>query len=345
MAAPKLDARRLDKLVRSFSEVRLLVVGDVMLDEYLWGDVDRVSPEAPVPVVHVTRESVALGGAGNVVRNIVAMGAECLCCGVVGDDEAADTIVDLFKELGVDASGLVRVEGRDTTRKTRIEARSQQMLRFDRETDEEISRATAARLLRAIDEAIPRTHAAILEDYGKGVMQPIARRAMKRFAAAGLEVSVDPKDEVAAYRGAALFKPNLREVEQLTGRRIRDDDDLLKAVAKIQRTLGGSDVVVTRGELGMTVFQAGKPPLDVPIARHEVFDVQGAGDTAIAALALARRAGAKWIEAAAISNAAAGVVVGKVGTQTASPDEIRQRLPEAVSAVRDLARDAGRGRA
>ena len=335
MAAPRLDPRRLERVLRGFAQLRMLVVGDVMLDEYLWGDVERVSPEAPVPVVHVTRESTALGGAGNVVRNVVAMGGECLFCGVIGSDPAGDRVEDLLKDLGVDPSGLVRVEDRPTTRKTRIEARSQQMLRFDRETDEPVSAATARRLLHSIEAAIPRADAVVLEDYGKGVLPArVLRVAMKRFLEAGLQVSVDPKDAVKPYRGASFFKPNVREVEQLTGTRVRSNADLERAIDRIQRQLPGSDVVVTRGEKGMTIFVAGAAPLDVAQARHEVFDVQGAGDTTIAALSLARRAGANWVEAGVLANAAAGVVVGKVGTQTARPDEIRERLPEAIAAVR-----------
>jgi len=335
MAFPRLDARRLDRLLRGFAEVRLLVVGDVMLDEYLWGDVDRISPEAPVPVVHVMRESTELGGAGNVVRNVVAMGGECLFCGVVGRDAAGDRIIELFEALGVDPSGLVRVAGRPTTRKTRIEARSQQMLRFDRETDDPVDAATTRALLRAIDAAVPGAQGVILEDYGKGLLPPsMLRRVMKRAATAGVDVAVDPKDTVRPYRGASLFKPNQREVEQLTATRIRNDGDLVRAVAKLQRELPGTDVIVTRGEHGMAIFESGSARIDVPIPRQQVFDVQGAGDTAIAALALARRAGARWVEAAVLANAAAGVVVGKVGTQTATPDEIRALVPDAIAAAR-----------
>lgn len=339
MATPRLEVRKLERIVRAFDGLRLLVVGDVMLDEYLWGDVERVSPEAPVPVVHVTSDSTALGGAGNVVRNVVAMGARCLFCGVVGEDEAGDRIVDLLKDLGVDPGGLVRVEDRPTTRKTRIEARSQQMLRFDRETDEPITAQTSKRLLAAIDAAIPAASGVVLEDYGKGVLPASVLRAlMKRFLSAGLPVAVDPKDAIRPYKGASLFKPNLREVEQLTGRRIRNDADLASAVASIQRQLGGSDVIVTRGAEGMRIFEAKQEPVDVPIASNEVFDVQGAGDTSIAALTLARIAGASWVEAVVIANAAAGIVVGKVGTATATPEEISGLLPDAVKAARSRGR-------
>jgi D-beta-D-heptose 7-phosphate kinase/D-beta-D-heptose 1-phosphate adenosyltransferase len=331
----RLDQRRLEKLIASFGQLRLLVVGDVMLDEYLWGDVERVSPEAPVPVVHVKRESRALGGAGNVVRNIVAMGAECVVCAVVGNDWAGDRLIDLLTDLGVDPSGVVRVGDRPTTRKTRVEARSQQMVRFDRETDEPISSSASRRLLRAVDAELPGVQGVILEDYGKGLLPVrVLRAAMRRFNQAGIPVAVDPKSSVAAYRGADLFKPNLREVAALTGARIRSEHELYRAVARLRRRLGPGDIVVTRGSDGMTIFEGDASPVDVPIARSEVFDVQGAGDTTIAALALTRLAGGSLLEAAVVANTAAGVVVGKVGTATANPEEILALLPAAIAAAR-----------
>ncbi|MDX1648508.1 MAG: PfkB family carbohydrate kinase [Myxococcota bacterium] len=338
----RLDARRLAALVDRFARLRLLVVGDVMLDEYLWGEVDRVSPEAPVPVVHVRRESMALGGAGNVVRNVVAMGAQCRLAAVVGEDAAGDRVVDLLKDLGVDPSGIVRDAERPTTRKTRVEARGQQMLRFDRETDLPLSAATTRRLLASLEAGAGDVDGVVLEDYGKGVLAPRPLRgAMRRLVAREAWVAVDPKGAVAPYRGASLFKPNLREVELLAGIRVRDVADLARAVGRLRRKLGdGAEIVVTRGAEGMSIFRVGSEPVHVPIARSEVFDVQGAGDTSIAALALARRAGASLLEAVVIANAAAGVVVGKVGTATATPDEIRALLPAAVEA----ARGAGRSR-
>ncbi|MAE94026.1 MAG: D-glycero-beta-D-manno-heptose-7-phosphate kinase [Deltaproteobacteria bacterium] len=332
---PRVDMRRLERIVEGLSRVRLLVVGDVMLDEYLWGDVERVSPEAPVPVVHVTRESMDLGGAGNVVRNAIAMGATCRFCGVVGQDRAGDRVLDLLKDLGVDVSGVVRVEGRPTTRKTRVEARSQQMLRFDRETEDPIAAPNARALVRAVEAAMPGCDGLVLEDYGKGVLhRRVLTAIMRKAGAAGLPVTVDPKHDVASFKGADLVKPNLREVETLTGIRIRKEEDLRRAVAKLRRSLAGSDVVVTRGGDGMTLFEGELAPVDVPIAHSEVYDVQGAGDTSIAALTLARLAGATLHEAAILANAAAGVVVGKLGTATASPEEIRQFLPEAAGAAR-----------
>lgn len=330
-----LDRSRLEAIIAEFSRATLLVVGDVMLDEYLWGDVDRISPEAPVPVVHVTAESRLLGGAGNVVRNVVALGGRCRLCAVVGDDPVGRQVADLLKDLGVDPGGLVAVEGRPTTRKTRVVARSQQLVRFDREDEGEVERADALRLLHAIEEAVPFVEGAIFEDYAKGVLSDyVIRGAMDLLHAAELPVAVDPKHDLAPYRGATLVKPNLREAERISGVRVRSSADLARAVAALRVQIGDCDVVVTRGGEGMTIFAGEGAPVDVHTAAREVFDVQGAGDTTIAALALAQRAGASLLEAAVIANAAAGVVLGKVGTATASPDEVRALLPAAIAAAR-----------
>jgi len=337
--AVRLELRRLEKLLDGIRHVRLLVVGDVVLDEYLWGDVERVSPEAPVPVVHVRRESMVLGGAGNVVRNAVALGASCEFCAAVGEDRAGDRVLELLAELGVDHAGIVRVPDRPTTRKTRVVARSQQIVRFDRETSEAVPPRLARRLLAAVDAALPRAHGVVLEDYGKGLLAPpLLRAAMRRFEAVGVPVSVDPKADLAAYRGASLVKPNLREMEALAGARIQTRDELARAADRLRRRLGGAALAVTRGAAGMTLFGDDVQGLDVPTPPREVFDVQGAGDTAIAVLTLALRAGGSLLEAAVLANAAAGVVVGKIGTATASPDEVRERLPAALAAAQgDLA--------
>jgi D-beta-D-heptose 7-phosphate kinase/D-beta-D-heptose 1-phosphate adenosyltransferase len=330
-----LDTRRLESLLGKFSRVRLLVVGDLVLDEYVWGDVDRVSPEAPVPVVHVREETVVLGGAANVVRNAVALGGSVAFCSVLGDDAAGRRAVELLEELGVDGSGLILAPGRPTTRKTRIIARSQQVVRFDRETLDPPPPSIGRKLLAAIEKALPSVDAAVIEDYGKGMLSKrIAVGAMRHFRAAGTPVLVDPKTTVAPYRGAALLKPNLREAETLSGLPIRGPEDLARAVARLRSRIGGGAVVVTRGAEGMTLFERDGPGVDVPTVAREVFDVQGAGDTTVTALALALRAGARLLEAAVIANAAAGVVVGKVGTATATVDEVRELLPAAVSAAR-----------
>jgi D-beta-D-heptose 7-phosphate kinase/D-beta-D-heptose 1-phosphate adenosyltransferase len=332
---PRLDRRRLERVIDGFSSVRLLVVGDLVLDEYVWGDVDRVSPEAPVPVVHVRDETVMLGGAANAVRNVLALGGAVDCCSIIGDDSAGLKIAELLKDLGVDPVGLVQVDGRPTTRKTRVVAQSQQIVRFDRETFDPPPPEAGRKLLKAIDQAVTSVNGVIVEDYGKGVLSKnIATSAMRRFKAAGLSVTVDPKSELSPYRGAALLKPNLRETEALAGVTIRNRQDLVRAAARLRRRIGGGALVVTRGPDGMTLFDEDVDGVDVPTTAREVFDVQGAGDTAISALTLALRAGASLFEAAVIANAASGVVVGKVGTATASADEVKGMLPEAIAVTR-----------
>ena len=330
-----LDLGRLRSLLDEFSRVRLLVVGDVVLDEYVWGEVERVSPEAPVPVVHVRDETVVLGGAANVARNVIALGGSAAVCSVVGDDAGGRRVVDLLKDLGVDPGGLILAPGRPTTRKTRIIARSQQVVRFDRETLDPVPAAIGRRLLDAVGRVLPSVDGVIIEDYGKGVLaRRLAVGIMRRARTAGVPVAVDPKQTVLPYRGASLLKPNLREVETLSGIRVRTADDLTRAVGRLRRKLGGGAVVVTRGAGGVTLFEGDAPGVDVPTVAREVFDVQGAGDTTIAGLVLALRAGASLLEAAAIANAAAGVVVGKVGTATASVDEVREGLPASIAAAR-----------
>lgn len=327
---------RLEGLLAGFAAAHLLVIGDVVLDEYLWGEVDRVSPEAPVPVVHVGSESVVLGGAGNVVRNVVALGASCDFCTLVGDDLDGERVGQLLKDLGVGTEGIVREEGRPTTRKTRVVARSQQVLRFDRETLDPPPAKVGKRVLEFVDAALPSAHSVVFEDYGKGFLTPgLIRKLLRRVEAASLPVAVDPKDELRAYHGASLLKPNLREAEALTGVRVRTSGDLAQLARKLRQKVGSADLVITRGGDGMTVFEGEAPGLDVRTVRREVFDVQGAGDTIIATLSLARRAGASLREAAILANAAAGVVVGKIGTATASPDEIRALLPEAIAAAEE----------
>jgi len=334
-----LSPQRLSDLLDGFSRVRLLVVGDLVLDEYVRGEVERVSPEAPVPVVQVLDEHLVLGGAGNVVRNVVALGGDVSFCSVVGDDLAGGQAADLLKNLGVDPAGLVVAEGRPTTRKTRVVARNQQIVRFDRETVEPPAPGVGSELLRNVERALGACDGVVVEDYGKGVLEgEIGAAVMERCAERSIPVVVDPKSSLEPWRGASVVKPNLKEAEWLTGVRVRNGGDLARAAALLRESLGGADVVVTRGGEGMSIFAGDAPGVDVHTAARDVFDVQGAGDTTIAALALALRAGATLLEAAVLANAAAGVVVGKVGTATASPAEVRDFLPAAVHAAGKAAR-------
>ncbi len=328
-----LDHNRLKALIDTFDRIRLLVVGDLVLDEYVWGDVERVSPEAPVPVVQVRNETVVLGGAANVVRNLLALGAKADLVSIIGDDEAGERARTLVAELDVDPGGLVVVPGRATPRKTRVIARTQQVVRFDREDLDPPDERIGHQVVAAVEHAIASgtIAGAVIEDYGKGVLAgPIAEAVMARLKQASIPAVVDPKASLASYRGAALLKPNLREAEALSGIPIRNADDLNRAGQKIRKLIGGGAVVITRGADGMALFDDGGPAVPVPTVPRAVFDVQGAGDTAIAALTLALRAGATLIEAAVIANAAAGVVVGKVGTATANRAETSELLAAAI---------------
>jgi rfaE bifunctional protein kinase chain/domain len=332
---PKLDSHRFEKILDRFAQVRLAVVGDIILDEYLVGDAERVSPEAPVPVVHIQSESVVLGGAGNVVRNLVALGVDCEFASVVGKDLDGDRVVELLQELGVPTSGVIRVEDRPTTRKTRVVAGGQQIVRVDRESHAPVTSAISRRLLQTMQSSFPRVGGVILEDYGKGLFVPASiRKLIAACVAAKVAVSVDPKSELRAYKGATLMKPNLREAEQLAGIRASETGGLDPIAKKLRKAFGDGDLVITRGGNGMTLFEGSDAGRVVATIGQEVFDVQGAGDTTIAILATARAAGATLLEAAIFANAGASVVVEQAGTATASRAQIAARLPQAIEAAR-----------
>lgn len=329
-----LDAARLLSLLDGFSQARLLVLGDLVLDEYVNGDVDRVSPEAPVPVVQVSGESRALGGAGNVARNVAALGGRARLCAVRGDDAAGAACGELLAALGLPAADLVTVGSRPTTRKTRVVARGQQIVRFDRERCDALAPAEEDALVAAVAAALPECDAVVVADYGKGALSPrVAAEVMRRCRDASVPVTLDPKANLAGWEGAALVKPNLREAEALARIRVDGPEALARVAAELRRELGGADVVVTRGSEGLSLFDATGERIDVPTLAQAVFDVQGAGDTVSAVLAMARHAGAGLVEAAVLANAAAGVVVGKLGTATADRDEVRALLPQALAAA------------
>jgi D-beta-D-heptose 7-phosphate kinase/D-beta-D-heptose 1-phosphate adenosyltransferase len=303
---------------------RVLVLGDVMLDEFLWGKVARISPEAPVPVVEIQRESFHVGGAGNVARNVRALHGQAVLAGVIGEDHAARRIRAELREAGVEDSLVSSDSARPTTVKTRIIAHHQQVCRADRESADDIPAELEAELVARVTSALPGCRALILSDYQKGV---VTRRVMKAVLATArrrkLAVFVDPKvRHFSLYRRVAVITPNQAEAEQATGVRIRSEADLLAAGARVLKLLRCEAALITRGEHGMSLFEQGRRPVHIPTAAREVFDVTGAGDTVIATLALACAAGARLPEAAALANYAAGVVVGKLGTATATPEEV-----------------------
>ena len=324
----KLGRRRAQALLRSFSGCRVLVVGDVMLDEFVWGRVARISPEAPVPVVEVMGQSFHLGGAGNVAANVRALGGLAVVAGVVGRDVAGDRVRESLRLAGVEDALAVAEDDRPTTLKTRIIAHHQQVVRADRERVDEVDAGLEKAVLAGAERALRGVSAVVVSDYQKGVvtarlMKALLARARRRR----LPVLVDPKvRHFARYRGADLVTPNQLEAEQASGIRIRDEADLRAAGEKILRLLGCRAVLVTRGEHGMSLFPRGGRPVHVPTAAREVFDVTGAGDTVIATLGLALGAGARLPEAAILANFAAGVAVGKLGTATASPAEVLEAV-------------------
>jgi D-beta-D-heptose 7-phosphate kinase/D-beta-D-heptose 1-phosphate adenosyltransferase len=324
----RLKVARARALLKAMRERHVVVVGDVMLDAFLWGRVARISPEAPVPVVEIQRETFHAGGAANVAANVRSLGGSVSLAGVIGQDAAGERLREELEAAGIEASLAASDSGRPTTLKTRILAHHQQVVRADREDSSEIPRALEADLLKRIAKDLGGAAALVVSDYHKGV---VTRRVMRTLIAAArkskLPLLVDPKvPHFGLYRGVSLVTPNQLEAEQASGIRIRSERDVEAAGARILSRLACGAVMITRGEQGMSLFERGARPAHLPAAAREVFDVTGAGDTVIATLALAVAAGASLFEAAALANMTAGVVVAKLGTATASPEEILSAL-------------------
>ncbi len=322
-----LDAKRTEAILRSLKGGRVVVVGDVMLDVFVFGDVTRISPEAPVPVVRVTQETERLGGAANVALNVKSLGGRVALVGVVGGDLAGEHLARASRERGIDAR-LVPLRGRATTVKTRIMAHQHQMVRTDREDIAPIDAAVEAKLLAQVGKVLTKGAALIVSDYQKGVVTRSFMRALIALARTrGAHVLVDPKvRNIGFFKGAFLVTPNQKEAEEISGIGIRTDGDAERAVHRIARIAGTEGALVTRGEEGMSLgLRVGRKfsYWHVRATAREVFDVTGAGDTAIATLALALVAGALPHEAMVLSNLAAGVAVGKLGTSSVTPEEIR----------------------
>jgi rfaE bifunctional protein kinase chain/domain len=323
----RLDRAQAESLLRRMEGRKVAVLGDVMLDEYLFGEVNRISPEAPVPIVRVTRERAVLGGAANVAANLRALGTEPLLIGTLQKDSAGDRVLGLLTGLGVSISGLVLDASRPTIIKTRVIGQQQQMLRIDREEPGPPDAAVLLGLRDRLERALNVASALIVSDYAKGtVNEPVMDVVRGLCTARDLPWIVDPKpDHKALYRGATLMTPNTRETSELTQRQARSDMEVTIAGRALMADLGLKGLLVTRSERGMALFSPGAEhaaPWMIPTEAREVFDVSGAGDTVIAAFSAAVAAGADWREAAMLANAAAGVVVAKVGTATATPAEI-----------------------
>lgn len=303
----------------------VVVLGDVMLDEFIWGDVSRVSPEAPVPVVDIKRESTHLGGAANVLANLLALGASACVIGVVGNDYAGDRIRLSVKEksnLHRDEF-LVSADGRPTTIKTRIIAHHQMVVRADRENRTPIDPDTETKIIAAARAAIANAQALVVSDYDKGVITPRVLREILPEAYERMPVLIDPKiRNFDSYRPATLVTPNHHEALRLANVEEDADNALQTAAGRIRERLSCDAVLITRGDRGMVLFEKDNEPVKVKTTAREVYDVTGAGDTVIATLAAALAGGGSLTEAALLANHAAGIVVGKLGTATATMDEV-----------------------
>lgn len=322
---------RMRRLLAAAQRARVLVVGDLMLDQFIWGRVRRISPEAPVPILEFERESFMPGGAANVARNLAALRATTELFGVTGRDLAAGQLRDLLREEGVGCDGIQAVPHRMTTRKVRLVAQQQQVARVDRETQAELGAADQRKLLRSLRQALPGADAVIVGDYGKGVVtQSLLDELRVACRALGVWLSLDPKPvHHLDLAGLSLLTPNRAEAFELA--RLRDpgkreeplvDVALLQVVDRLMRELHPALLLVTLSEQGMLVCRQGQSPQHIPTLAQEVYDVSGAGDTVIASMTLAVAAGASPLEAAMVANHAAGVVVGKVGTAVATPDDL-----------------------
>jgi len=316
--------------VESFRGRRVLVIGDVILDRYLWGRATRVSPEAPVLVVDVDREELRLGGAANVAQNVRALGGVPTLVGVVGADAAAQSLRSELDAREVDAQeGIVGDPGRRTTLKTRIIAHHQQVLRADEETREALSAEVVADLWRRVERALPGAEAVLLSDYGKGVISPaILDQLLPELRSRGIPSAVDPKEEhFQRYRGVTVITPNLAEASQAWGRRIRNHEDLMEAGFGLRQKLDAGAVLITRGEEGMSLFTP-DGHTHFPTRARRVYDVTGAGDTVVATIAVALAARAPLPEACVLANHAAGLVVAELGTAAASAAMLVESLED-----------------
>ena len=316
-------------LIDRFAGRRIAVIGDVMLDHFVVGGVDRISPEAPVPVVRFARDEFRMGGAANVAHNVKALGGHARLIGLVGDDPTAAQLRSELEAAGVDAGGLVVDKARPTTRKVRVVTlRNQQVARVDYETDATADGGTLDQLVNRVAAAARASDAVVLSDYRKGVISPeIIEASAKAASAAGIPLLVDPKvPKAERYRGATLITPNHHEAELMTQAPIRTTDDAARAARALHERTGAS-VLITWGEHGMFVYDRSEtPPVEaaLPAAAREVADVTGAGDTVIAVLALGLAAGATLLEAARLANIAAGLVVGRFGPAALDANDLRE---------------------
>ncbi|TAK33653.1 MAG: D-glycero-beta-D-manno-heptose-7-phosphate kinase [Chloroflexota bacterium] len=318
----------LSNMLSLFTNRRVLVVGDLMLDEWIWGNVSRISPEAPIPVVQVQSISRTPGGACNVAANIASLSGQAILLGVIGQDEAGEHLREELEKLNIDATDLFVDPQRPTTLKTRIVAHSQQVVRADRESRLPISTELAKCLAARLNDRIDGVEAVLISDYGKGVTTPpLVQQIIRAATERGKPVIIDPKGfSYAKYRGSTVITPNKLEVAQAVGVELTDQDSVLRAGKTLLRDLACRVALITRGEEGMSLIQDSGEVWHFPANARQVYDVTGAGDTVVASFALALASGGNYVQSAYVANHAAGVVVAKVGTATVSLDELRRSM-------------------
>jgi len=318
--------------INKFPKKRILVIGDLLLDQYVWGDVSRISPEAPVPVMWVKKEDFIPGGACNVANNLAKFGAQVLLAGVIGKDVRGELLKDRLEERNIVIDGVFADGKRPTSLKTRVIAHSQQVVRIDREDISAIVGSVARKIIDYVEQNIQEVDGVIIEDYGKGVVSPELLKSIVSIARKnGKIVAVDPKENhFSYYKGVNVITPNNHEAARAVGFPLDNTEDIKKAGEKLLKKLKTDSILITLGEEGMMVFEKGKKPHRIPTFAQEVFDVSGAGDTVIAAYTLSMVCGVSSLMAAHIANCAAGVVVGKVGTAVVSRDELLARVKQEI---------------
>lgn len=322
------DGKMLKEYIDKFPGARILVIGDIIMDKYVWGDVSRISPEAPVPVVEVIKETKMFGGAANVIRNIAALGAKPLLCGVVGNDRTGHEIINKAKKMGLKTDGIVTEPGRATSMKTRVVARNQQVVRFDRENRGDISSDSLQQLLDIVKENLDEADGIVVSDYGKGVISESLMKGLRELVRdSSVIIAVDPKTgNFEHYYEVDVITPNHHEAGTFCGFDIVDEKTLMRAGQQMLDVLNSRSVLITQGKDGMTLFENKGEITHIPTVARQVFDVTGAGDTVISTFSLGLASGLDLKSSAILSNFAAGIVVGKIGTSTVNADDLKNLI-------------------
>ena len=328
--------KRAVAILNNFKKASVLVIGDLVMDHFVWGKVRRISPEAPVPVVEVSSESFMLGGAANVVNNIHSLGGKVLVCGVVGRDEMGKKLIHELRLKGISSDGVIVEDGRPTSVKTRVIAHSQQVVRFDREKKEKVHLGTVKTIMDYVSKKINSFDSIIISDYAKGVIsEELVEEVIALAKKKDKPIAVDPKvGHFDFYKYATIVTPNNDEASKASGIEIENEASLLRAGEVLLNKLGSDAVLITKGEHGMSLFENNGEITHIPTVAKEVYDVSGAGDTVIGTVALSMASGASLKEAAVISNFAAGIVVGKIGTATVTPKELKDAVDNGLAEKR-----------